>query len=338
MTPLGQRRQLAAHEQQLLARLGELVAQQAAQVGEALPFVAGHLAQQRPLAMHHLVVRQRQHEVLGVHVQPAEGEPVVVVAPMDRVLVEIGQRVVHPAHVPLETEAQAAQVGGARDAREGGRLFGNGHDPRMQAVRPFVDLAQEGDRLQVLVAAVLVRLPLAGLARVVQVEHRGHGIHPQPVDVVAVQPEQGVGDQEVAHLGAPEVEDERAPVRVRATARIGVLVERRAVELAQGELVVGEVGRHPVDDHPDSRVVQRVDHGAEVIRGAEAGGRRVVAGDLVAPRAVERMLGHRQQLDVGEAEPMAVLRQLLGGLPVSEPAAVRVAPPGAKVDLVDRHR
>ena len=53
---------------------------------------------------------------------------------------------------------------------------------------------------------------------------------------------------------------------MRAAARIGVLVQRRAVELAQGELVVGKCAGTQSTITPDSRVVQRVDHGAEVIR------------------------------------------------------------------------
>ena len=38
-------------------------------------------------------------------------------------------------------------------------------------------------------------------------------------------------------------------------------------------------------------------------------GRRVVPGDLVAPRALERVLHDRQQLDVGEAESARVRRE-----------------------------
>ncbi len=55
-----------------------------------------------------------------------------------------------------------------------------------------------------------------------------------------------------------------------ASLRVGVLIERRAVEAAQGELVGREVGRHPVDDDPDPRVVQRLDHGGEVVGVAES--------------------------------------------------------------------
>ena len=123
-----------------------------------------------------------------------------------------------------------------------------------------------------------------------------------------------------------------------AALRIGVLVERRAVEAAQGEVVGREVRRHPVDDHADAGVVQRVDHGGKVVGVPEPGRRCVVAGDLVAPRAVERVLGHRQQLDVREAEAAAMLDELLGRLSVPEPRPVGVAHPRAEVDLVGRHR
>ena len=66
------------------------------------------------------------------------------------------------------------------------------------AVDDLVEPLEEGDRLQVLAAAVAVGHPLARLARVVEVEHRGDRVHAQAVDVVLVEPEERVGDEEVA--------------------------------------------------------------------------------------------------------------------------------------------
>ena len=105
-------------------------------------------------------------------------------------------------------------------------------------------------------------------------------------------PVQGVGDEEVAHLVAAEVEHERAPVGVLALAGVGVLVERGAVEAGEGEVVLREVRRHPVDDHADAALVQVVDEAPEVVGVAVARRRREVARHLVAPRAAERVL-HR---------------------------------------------
>ena len=108
VVPLAPLPELAAHEEQLLARMRPHVAQQQAQVGELLPAVAGHLRDERLLAVHHLVVRQRQHEVLEERVPDRERQPVVVVPAMDRLLAHVIERVVHPAHVPFHREAQAA--------------------------------------------------------------------------------------------------------------------------------------------------------------------------------------------------------------------------------------
>ena len=102
-----------------------------AQVRELLPAVARHLREQRALAVHDLVVGERQDEVLGVGVDHREGQLVVVVAAVHGIVREVVERVVHPAHVPLEAEAEPAEVGGPRDARPRGRLLGGGDDARL---------------------------------------------------------------------------------------------------------------------------------------------------------------------------------------------------------------
>ena len=84
------------------------------------------------------------------------------------------------------------------------------------------------------------------------------------------QPVERVREQEVPHLVPAEVEDERSPVRMRATARILVLVERGSVEPSESELVARKVRRHPVEDHADPGRVQRVDERAEVVGLAHA--------------------------------------------------------------------
>ena len=221
------------------------VAVQQPQVGELLPQVAGHLVQQRALAVDHFVVRERQDEVLVEGVDQAEGQLVVVVLAVDRLVPHVADRVVHPAHVPLEAEAQAAQVGGPRDARPGGRFLGDRQDAGELQVRLLVELLEEADGLQVLASAELVGQPIARLAAVVEIEHRGHGVDAQPVDVVLVEPEQGVGDEEVADLVAAVVEDQRAPVAMLAAARIGMLVQVPCRRTAAGRGRRAGSGRAP---------------------------------------------------------------------------------------------
>src|SRR5204863_136512 len=76
----------------------------------------------------------------------------------------------------------------------------------------------------------------------------------------------------------------------------------RAVEVREPVLVGREVRGDPVEDHADAAAVQVLDEVHEVLWRAVAGTRGEVAGDLVAPGAVEGVLHDRQQLDVREAE------------------------------------
>ena len=263
--PLRSLSELLPHEQQLFARMRPLVGQETADPGGLHVVVAGHAPPQRALAVHHLVVADRQDVILAERVEHRERHLVMVIGPVDRVTLDELQRVVHPAHVPFHREAQPAEVRRAGHARPRRGLLGDRDDAGADLVHRRVHLLQELDRLEVLPAPVLVRRPATFRTRVVQIEHRCDRIHPQAVDVELLQPVQRVGDQEVADLGAAEVEHVGAPVELLAAARIGVLVERGAVESAQRPRVLGEVRGHPVDDHTDTGPVQRVDQVAELV-------------------------------------------------------------------------
>ena len=292
--PLRERRDLCAHEQQRGARLRPHPRVQRTEVGEALPVVARHLAQQAALAVHHFVVAERQHETLTEGIQQPERQLAVVESAMHRVVLQVAEGVVHPTHVPLVCEAKAAEFDGVRDLRPGGAFLRNHHCGRRFGGDHRRQLTKEGNCLEILAAALTVRHPTARGPRVVEVEHAGHGIHSQAVDVELVQPIQRVGHQEVAHLVAAVVEHVRTPVGVLTLARVGVLVESRAVETGEAPFVLREVGRHPVDDHADATPVEDVDHRPQLVGSAVARRRRVVAADLIAPRATERVLGDGQ--------------------------------------------
>ena len=227
---------------------------------------------------------------------------------------------------------------GLGDAGPRRRLLGDRGDAGDPLVDGGVHLLEELHGLEVLAAAVDVGRPLAVLAGVVEVEHRGDAVDPQPVGVELLEPVDGVGEEEVAHLAAAEVEDVRAPLLVPPALRVGVLVERRAVEAGQRPLVGREVAGHPVEDDADAGLVQPVDEEPEVVGVAEARVRREVRRHVVAPRAAERVLHHRHQLDVGEAQPGDVRRQLVGQLGPGPVAAVGCFFHDAEVHLVDAHR
>ena len=176
------------------------------------------------------------------------------------------------------------------------------------------------------------------LAAVVAVEHRGHRIHAQAVDAVALQPVQGVADQVVAHLGAGVVEDQRFQSLWKPSRGSAYSYSAVPSKWPRPCESVGKCAGTQSRITPRPGRVRRLDEGAEVARRAEARGRRIQADRLVAPGAVEGMLADRQQLDVGEAHVARIGHQRVGQLAVVEPFVAVLAPPRAQVHLVDADR
>ena len=244
--------------------------------------------------MHYLIVREREHKVFVVGIHQRKGNIIMMIAPVDRVQAHIIQYVMHPTHIPLHAEAQAACISGAGHHWPGRRFLGNGERAGLFSVDRFVKLTQKVDRFQVLSAAIAVGHPLPRFARIVEVEHGGDGIDAQAVDMIFAQPEQSTGDQKIAHLGTSIIKDVGAPLFMLAFAGIGIFIEVGAIKVAQGILVFGKVRGHPVEQDADALLMEKIYEVLEVFRRAIATRRRKVARDLVAPRAVIGIFGNWQ--------------------------------------------
>ena len=123
-----------------------------------------------------------------------------------------------------------------------------------------------------------------------------------------------------------------------ATARIGVLVQRRAIEPGKRPVVARKVRGYPVQDHADPLLVEMVDEVAKVVRSPETSGRCEVPRDLVSPRPAEGVLHDRQQLDMAEARQGAMLCQAMRQLAITENRIVIAPSPGAEMHFVDGQR
>ena len=72
MIPFTSLRDLISHEQKLFAGLGIHGTEKQPQIGELPPIVAGHLVDERMLAVDDFIMRQRQDEVFREGVKPGE--------------------------------------------------------------------------------------------------------------------------------------------------------------------------------------------------------------------------------------------------------------------------
>src|SRR6185503_14743068 len=244
----------------------------------------------------------------------------------------------HPAHVPLEIEPQAACVNGMTNHRPSGRLLRNHHDPRTRAMSYLIQLLQQRNRFEILASTKLIRLPLPFLAAVVEIQHRRHRIDTQSIHMKLVEPIERISDEEIAHLITPVVEDVRAPIRMFAFAWIEMLIKRGAIEATERKSIFRKVRGNPIHDHADAALVQVVDEVTKIIRLAVTGRGRVIVRDLITPRWSIWMFLERQKLHVGEAQFRDVVGKRLGHLTISERTILvfHLAAPRTEVNFVNR--
>ena len=246
----------------------------------------------------------------------------------------------HPSHVPLEGEAEAVVLRCVGDHGPRGALLRDDHGAVVPAGDDGIQVLEELDRLEVLVAAVLVRAPVAAGSSVIQIQHGCDSIDAESVHVILVQPVQRIADQEVLDLCLLIVEDLSAPVRMLALPGVSVLIAGLSVEVRKAEGIPREVSRDPVEDDADAVLVHVIHKILEILRQAVAGGGGVITRDLIAPAAVEGVLRDAHQLDVGVAHVLHVGSQFMRVLAVIAEAVTRgilIPLPGAQVALVNAH-
>src|SRR3954469_14261885 len=118
--------------------------------------------------------------------------------------------------------------------------------------------------------------------------------------MVFLAPEKSICDEEITDFVTAEVEDECAPILMRALARIFVFVKSGSVVAGQGPIVAREMGRHPINDHADAGLMQAIDEEREVVGIAKTMGGRVEACYLITPGRIVGVFGDGQKFHVGE--------------------------------------
>ena len=124
LVPLIHLAEILSHKQKFLSRMPHHKAVGGPEVRKLLLLgIPRHLSCQGTFSVDHLVVGEYQDELLAVGVEHTEGQlPVVVMAEI-WIALHVIQKIVHPAHVPLEVESKSAVVLIAGDLRPGRGLL-----------------------------------------------------------------------------------------------------------------------------------------------------------------------------------------------------------------------
>ena len=208
------------------------------------------------------------------------------------------------AHGQTVIEAQAAPGNGQAQAGQGRGILGNGDGVGIHLADQLVGQLQIGHRFGVGVHGEIALRAGEGLSQtVVVVQHGGHTVEAEAVEVVFLHPELQIAQQEMDDLVLVVVKAFGAPGTVVAP---GTFVEElvggavKFVDALPG--VDAGVGMDHIQQHGDPHAVGGIDEGFQFLRGAEPGGGGIEVGDLVAEGGVVGVLhnGHDLQRVVAQ--------------------------------------
>ena len=283
LTPLPQLPEILSHKQQLLTRMSHHKCISDFQVFEFVLQFTWHLTEHGAFQMNHLIMRKHQHIFLTVSICNGKGHLVVIILAEIRIQLHIFQEIIHPSHVPFQGKSKTAILCFASYLRPCRRLFGDHHSPMISSKDNRIQVLKKFNRLQILIAAVLIGYPLTVTLAIIQIKHGRYCIHTQAVHMAFFDPEKCIGDQEVLYLRTSVIVDLSAPVRMLPLSWVFMLINCCTVKISQSMGILGEMSRNPVQDHTDLLSVKIIDHILKVLWRAISGSRCIIASNLIPP-------------------------------------------------------
>ena len=204
---------------------------------------------------------------VGEFPENGTGLPILVLLLLDGLDPKVGN-----AHRHTVVEAHAAVFKCACQSWHTAHFLGDGDGVRVHLVNQYVGKGEIGDGVGVLRAVVVVVVAAKRLSQsVAVVEHRGHAVEAETVELVFIEPEFAVAQQEIDYGILSIVEAERIPCRVLASAVAVEVLVVAAVEASQTlHLVFHGVGVYDIHNHRQTMGVCIVDKTLQLFRSAEA--------------------------------------------------------------------
>ena len=228
---------------------------------------------------------------VGHLIEDMTGFPVLILNLFDILDPEIGN-----THGQTVVKSHAAVRYRASETRHAGHLFGDGDGIGFDLMNDLVSQREVHERIAVFVTVEVRRIAVEVLAQTVTaVDHGGHTVETEAVEVVFVEPELTVRQQEMEHFVLAVVKAERVPGRVFAATAVMEILIACSVEVTESlEFVLDRMAVHEVHDDLHTASVRVVDERFEFVRCTETAGSSEEIRYVVSERAVVRVLldGH----------------------------------------------
>ena len=249
--------------------------------------------------MNHLIMGKYQHILLTICVSHGECHFIMVIFTEIRIQLHVFQEIVHPAHVPLQAEAQSLFLHISCNLGPGSRFLCDHNSSMVSSLHYCVQMLKEINGFQIFISTVLICNPFAILFAVIKIQHRCHRIYSQSIYMAFLYPVESIGDQEVLYLRAAVIIYLCPPFRMLSLSGILMLVHCSSVKVCQTMGIFWKMCRHPVKDNSDLIAMKIINHIFEILRCSITGGRSIISGHLISPGSVKGMLCNSHQLYMG---------------------------------------
>ena len=216
--------------------------------------------------MHHFIMGKNQHISLTVSIGHGESHLIMVELTEIRVKLHVFQEIIHPSHVPLQTESKSILLCITCNHRPCSGFFSDHNCSVISTKNYCIQMFKELNRFQVLISTVFIGYPFSVFLTVIQIKHGSHCIYTKTIYMALFHPVKGIGDQEILHFRAAIIIDLRSPVRMFSLSRVCMFINSCSVKVHQSMGILRKMGRYPVQDNTDLMLMEIIDHIFEILR------------------------------------------------------------------------
>ena len=130
-----------------------------------------HFIHHGAFQMHHFIMGQGQNILFMFIIAHGKSQSVMISFAINRVKLHIFTEVVHPAHIPFESETQSVPAYLAAHMGPCSGFFRHSYKIRICSSHNGIQMFKKLNGIQILFPAVFIRYPLPILSSVIQIQH-----------------------------------------------------------------------------------------------------------------------------------------------------------------------
>ena len=104
--------------------------------------------------------------------------------------------------------------------------------------------------------------------------------------MIMLQPEDGITNQKGTHFTSSIIKNQAFPIWVISFSTVWMFEKIGSIKKSQSVGIIRKMGRNPIQNHPNSRLMQFIDQNHEILRFSKTGSGCKIPNQLITPRGI----------------------------------------------------